>query len=54
MKNLQYTTIANDHHTIQVSTWMENGTWHFKMAINGTVIEQGVLPDEGAVHADKD
>lgn len=50
MKNLQYTTIANDKHSIQVSTWVERDDdgheeWHYKFMVNGEVTSQGLLGD---------
>lgn len=58
MKDLQYTTIASDSHSIQVSTWKQRDKldpdvaignevwveqWHYKFKVNGNLIDEGVL-----------
>lgn len=54
MKDLRYTTIANDKHSIHVATWQERKSkgsrvWqdHFKITIDGVVTNEGILNEEG-------
>lgn len=51
MKDLQYASIATEKHTVRVSTWQEQGQWHYKFIINGDIKDKGVL---GPVDEDND
>jgi hypothetical protein len=43
VKHLHYSTIAAEKHTVRVSTWQQDGEWHYKFTVNGDVKDQGVL-----------